>query len=576
MRDSAKPSLRSAGLGCRVLATVSVLAILAGGCTPEEEPDTGNGKSEIEPAVTTDAIQPSIPYRAIPNAKNIDDFVFGRLKQLDIRPASPCTDEVFVRRVFIDLLGTAPTAEEAAAFLADRKADKRKRLIDRLLKREEFADYWSMKWGDLLRIKAEFPINLWPNAAQAYHRWVRNSIAQNKPYDQMAREMLTASGSNFRVGQVNFYRAMQNRTPEGIARTVALTFMGTRAEKWPAEKLEAFSGCFSEVGYKPTREWKEQIVFWDPEKPAKDAKAKMAARTNLTVPYQPVKTLKDARLPDGAKLKSPPGQDPRVAFADWLIRPDNKWFARCIVNRVWAWLMGRGIVHPFDDIRPDNQPANPNLLAHLEREFVKHRYNLRHLYRLILNSRAYQLSSQGPADNPVAVANFACYPLRRLEAEVLIDSINKITGAYDLYTSAIPEPFTYIPKDIPAVALADGSITSPFLAMFGRSPRASGLADERASKILAGQWLHLLNSTHIHQKIETGPGLKAIRDARKNNRKTLDRLYLTVLSRRPTAGEARIAMAYDVSSASTQPTDREVWIDRAWALINSDEFLFRH
>lgn len=523
-----------------------------------------------DPSVST------VPYEPIPNAKNIDDFVFGRLKQLDIRPAKRCSDEVFVRRVFVDLLGTVPTADEAAKFLADRKSDKRRWLIDRLLKREEYADYWSMKWGDLLRIKAEFPINLWPNAAQAYHRWVRSSIVQNKPYDRMAREMLTASGSNFRVGQVNFYRAMQNRTSEGIARTVALTLMGTRAEKWPVEKLAAFAACFAEVGYKPTREWKEQIVYWDPEKPKKATEAAMEARTNSMAEVKPIKTRHDARLPDGSKLKIKAGGDPREAFADWLIRPDNEWFARCIVNRVWAWLMGRGIVHEFDDIRPDNPPCNPGLLTFLAKDFVKHRYDLRHLYRVILNSRAYQLSSDGAADNPVAMANFASYPMRRLEAEVLIDSINKITGTYDLYTSAIPEPFTYIPKDIPAVALADGSITSPFLAMFGRSARASGLADERTSKILAGQWLHLLNSTHIQQKIESGPRLKSIREASQGNRKILDKLYLTVLARKPTPTEARIALAYKAPGTTTQTAAKEIWIDLTWALINSDEFLFRH
>jgi hypothetical protein len=575
MRANAKPFLCSTGFGfgCLVL-----LALIVGGCAPKKDSaaDVAKNGDLDEITTTSDPGVSSIPYRPIPDAKSIDDFIFGRLQQLDIRPAAPCPDEVFVRRVHIDMLGTVPKADEAAAFLADRKQDKRKRLIDQLLKREEFADYWSMKWGDLLRIKAEFPINLWPNAAQSYHRWVRNALVQNKPYDQMAREMLTASGSNFRVGQVNFYRAMQNRTPDGIARTVALTFMGTRAEKWSTEKLELFAACFAEVGYKPTREWKEQIVFWDPEKPMKDAKAHVAAHTNHSVKYIPLRKIKDAVLPDGTKFKRKPGQDPRETFADWLIRSDNKWFARCIVNRVWAWLMGRGIVHEFDDIRPDNPSCNPGLLAHLERDFVKHRYDLRHLYRAILNSRAYQLSSQGSSDNPVAVANFACYPLRRLEAEVLIDSINKLTGTSDLYTSAIPEPFTYIPKGIPAVALADGSITSPFLAMFGRSSRASGLADERTSRLLAGQWLHLLNSTHIYKKIETGPRFKAIRDAKKDSRKTLNRLYLTVLSRPPTANEVRIAMAYDVTTASGKATDREVWIDRAWALINSDEFLFRH
>lgn len=520
----------------------SVSGRLRGGGEP---PQPENQKAVVvEQSAGETEIATPIPAPApVPNADGIDDFVFGRLQQLGIEPAPTCTDSVFVRRVFIDLMGTVPTAEEAAAFLDDPGKDKRARLIERLLKRDEFADYWSMKWGDILRIKAEFPINLWPNAAQAYHRWVRESIVRNKPYDLMAREMLTSSGSNFRVGQVNFYRAMQNRTPEGIARTVALTFMGARAEKWPPERLEAFAACFSEVGYKPTREWKEQIVYWDPEKPSKDLRV---ARTNFTAEFKPPPTLKEAALPDGTKLICEPGEDPRKAVADWLIRPDNEWFAPCIVNRVWAWLMGRGIVHVYDDMRPDNPPSNPGLLDHLARDFVEHRYDLRHLYRSILNSRAYQLSPEGPSDDPVAAAHFASYAMRRLEAEVLIDAINKVTGSYDLYTSAIPEPFTYVPKDIPAVALADGSITSPFLAMFGRSPRASGFADEKNNRILAGQWLHLLNSSHIQRKIETGPGLKAIRGAASGDRTTLDKLYLRTLSRRPTSQEASVALAYKI------------------------------
>ena len=176
-----------------------------------------------------------------------------------------CSDAVFVRRVYLDVIGTLPTAKEAREFIQDPDTkNKRRRLIDRLLERDEFAEYWAMKWGDILRIKAEFPVNLWPNAAQAYHRWVRASIAENKPYDKFARELLTSSGSNFRVGPVNFYRAIQNRTPEGIATAVALTFMGARAEAWPKDRLPGMAAFFSQIGYKPTREWKEEDVFWDP------------------------------------------------------------------------------------------------------------------------------------------------------------------------------------------------------------------------------------------------------------------------------------------------------------------------
>lgn len=176
-------------------------------------------------------------------------------------PRSLCSDAVFVRRVYLDLLGVLPSAREARAFINNRKAEKRRDLIERLINREEFADYWAMKWGDRLRIKAEFPINLWPNAAQAYHRWVRAALANNLPYDQFARQLLTSSGSNFRVPPVNFFRAIPNRTPEGIATAVALTFMGTRTESWPSERLRGMAAFFSQVAYKPTREWKEEIVY---------------------------------------------------------------------------------------------------------------------------------------------------------------------------------------------------------------------------------------------------------------------------------------------------------------------------
>src|SRR5689334_14413030 len=197
-------------------------------------------------------------------AGRLDKLVFADLARMKAHPVL-CSDAVFVRRAYLDVIGTMPTAKEARDFIQDPdRRNKRRLLIDRLLDRPEFADYWAMKWGDVLRIKAEFPVNLWPNAAHAYHRWVRSSIAANKPYDQFARELLTSSGSNFRVGPVNFYRAMQDRTAEGIASTVALTLMGARAEKWPRERLQGMAVFFSQIGYKSTREWKEEIVFWDP------------------------------------------------------------------------------------------------------------------------------------------------------------------------------------------------------------------------------------------------------------------------------------------------------------------------
>jgi hypothetical protein len=243
---------------------------------------------------------------------------------------------------------------------------------------------------------------------------------------------------------------------------------------------------------------------------------------------------------------------------------------------VWAWLLGRGIIHEADDIRNDNPPSNPELLAYLEKEMIDSGYDLKHLYRLILTSRTYQFSSMPRHTTPEAEANFASYPLRRLDAEVLIDAVNTVTGTTDLYTSAIPEPFTYIPQDMPAIAIADGSITSPFLALFGRSARATGMLSERNNKPVSSQWLHMLNSSHIQEKLDESfrsSELKTVLDTRENPEEILDELYLRVLSRKPTPEEVEAALSY---GANAKYKNRNDWVDITWSLINSTEFLYRH
>jgi len=517
----------------------------------------------------------------------IDKLVFGRLERLGIQPAHLCSDGVFVRRAYLDVIGTLPTAQEAKDFLLDRDPDKRRALIDRLLEREEYADYWAMKWSDLLRVKAEFPINLWPNAAQAYHRWIRTCIKENKPYDRFVREMLLANGSCFREPQVNFYRAMQNREPQAIAQAVALTFMGARAEQWPKDRLSGLAAFFSQLGYKSTGEWKEEIVSFNlvKETPQPAAAAPQPAGSTPQpagstpqaaggTPQPAAGPPPAAVFPDGTPAQLSPGRDPREAFANWLINPKNPWFARAISNRVWSWLLGRGIIHEPDDIRPDNPPANPELLACLERELVAARYDLKHLFRLILNSKTYQLSSISQTRRPEGAAHFAQYPLRRLEAEVLMDALNQVTGATENYSSAIPEPFTFIPDTMRSIALPDGSITSAFLEMFGRPPRDTGMESERNNRPTPDQRLHLLNSSHIQRKIEQGPRLRALMQSRGDPREIVTGLYLTILSRFPTEEELKIVGAYSQSGGAAKGGTAAV--DVAWALINSAEFLYRH
>jgi hypothetical protein len=502
---------------------------------------------------------PVLPFEkagsSAPQSK-IDSLVFAKLRLLGVSPAPLCSDAVFVRRVYLDTIGTLPTASETRAFLADGRQDKRRVLIDRLLARREFADYWAMKWCDLLRVKSEFPINLWPNAAQAYHHWILTSIQNNLPYDRFVREILAASGSNFAVPQVNFYRAVQSREPTAIAQAAALNFMGVRLASWSRERWSQMAAFFSQIGYKNTEQWKEEIVLFDPGKRASESGDGSA----------------DLTLPDGTRVHLSPDKDPRAVFADWLTSPKNPWFARNIVNRLWSWLLGRGIIHEPDDLRPDNPPVNPELLAYLERELVVGRYDLKRIYRLILNSRTYQSSSIAEKEQPKADASFARYLPRRLEAEVLIDAICQITGTSEEYISPIPEPFTFVPENCRAIQLADGSISSPFLEMFGRSPRDTGLESERNNRPTAAQALHTLNSSHIRRKIEEGPALRELLRSKRKPREIVDEIYLTVLSRFPTDEELRSIRDY----SQPRREGRRPMVDLVWALFNSSEFMYRH
>ena len=555
-RSMLRSPASSAPLVALRVATVVCLTAIAGRGEPAEGKPNAVTPSPAAPAAGATAMSaepPASPYErqgAPQPVGKIDELVFGRWQALGIEPAHVCSDTVFVRRVYLDVIGTLPTATEVTQFLQSTRPDKRRQLIDALLARDEFADYWALKWCDLLRVKAEFPINLWPNAAQAYHRWIFAAVRDNVPYDQFVRTLLTSSGSNFRSGPVNFYRAAQSRDAQGLARVVALTFMGTRAEKWPAEQLAAFSPLFSALGYKATQEWKEEIVYFD------SAKIPPGGTT--------------ARLPDGTTLSLTRQRDPREQFADWLIRPDNPWFAAPLANRVWSWLLGRGIVQEPDDFRTDNPPVNAALLQYLQHEFVAAHYDVKHLFRLILNSHTYQLSCVARSERPEAEANFAFYPLRRLDAEVLIDALNQITGTTEKYSSAIPEPFTFIPESERSIALPDGSITSSFLEMFGRPARDTGEESERNNRITATQRLHLLNSTQVQRKIEQGPKLQALLKSRRPPREIVTELYLTILSRPPTDAERAVVAEY------ARAKDARAGIDLAWALMNSTEFLYRH
>lgn len=484
----------------------------------------------------------------------LDNLVFSKQKAEGIERAKICSDEVFLRRVFLDVAGTLPTRQEAVNFLADKDPGKRAKLIDRLLERPEFSEYWGMKWGDILRIKSEFPVNLWPDAAQAYDHWVRTCIRENMPYSEFARQLLTAEGSNFHVPAVNFFRSAGGRNPEALASTAALVFMGERTANWSPQKRADLAVFFSRVGFKSTKEWKEEVVFF-----------------NNSTDTKPLPS--SARLPDGSLVKLGPDTDPREVFVQWLINSPKSPFAQNAANRIWFWLFGRGIIQEPDDSRPDNPPSNPALLTWLAREFADVHYDTKRFLRIILNSDTYQLSPIPPAGQPRNEKAMASYPIRRLEAEVLIDAINQITGSNEEYMSMIPEPYTYLPDKMRSIDLPDGSITGSFLELFGRPPRDTGLLSERTAKITTSQRLNLLNSRHILAKINKSQPLADLLRPVKTPQEAVPLLYLTILSRYPTQDELAVASAYSSPSGGGKS---QKTLDVAWALMNSPEFLYRH
>ena len=491
----------------------------------------------------------------------IDEWVSLKLAESGAKISPRCSDDVFLRRVYLDVIGGIPAPETARSFMKrSGSSAKRAQLIDHLLERDDFSVYLGLKWCDRLRVKAEFPSNLWPNAVQAYHRWVVDAFRSNMPYDQFARALLTTSGSNFRDAPVNFYRPFQTRAPRNLFETVALVFMGMRLDHsgFSEDDLLGMDAFFSKVAYKKTAEWKEEIVYFDP---------------TATFNYPDSDTPVVPKPFGGDPIELGQFDDPRVAFADWLTAPENPWFARAMVNRIWHHLLGRGLIHEVDDIRPENPPWSEELMRFLEQQFVDSGYDVRHLYRIILNSTLYQSSSEPVDAQKDSEATFVHYRVRRMDAEVLVDALCRITGSFEKYSSAIPEPFTFIPKKQRSISLADGSIKSQFLEMFGRPGRDTSYESDRNNDVSVFQSLHMLNSTHIANKINTGWKLKQIYKKEKSPARRIEELYLTVLSRFPTDAERKVVSNYSRSSGLD---GRQVFNDIAWGLINSKEFMLRH
>lgn len=502
--------------------------------------------------------------------KTINRILHERGRELKLPVIQEASDAVFLRRAYLSAAGRIPTRAETLAFLNDPSPGKRLRLIDHLLDSEAHADLIAMRFADMLRIKSEFPVNLWPNAVQAFHQKLRTDILNNRPYSEMVFEMLTASGSNFRVPYANFFRGTGSRTPEGLAEITARTFMGLQFRKLPPDEQKKFAAFFSRIRFKSTFEWKEEIVYTDPE---------------------PVR-LKTCLPGTGHFTVDAPETEPRLVLAKALTADDNPYFARAFVNRAWSWFFGKGLIDPADDITPepgfwanafrdlgldtpDGREVQPELLQFLTDEFRKSNYNMRYLFRLIMTSDAFQAASTVPAEiRQVSEKYFLSYPVRRLEAELIADAFGDLSGQYPQYSSVIPEPFTFLPKGTRATQLADGSISSGTLEMFGRPARDSGAIAERNSRISDSQRLFLLNSNRIYRQLNS-LGTKIARECKWDLRgKGVEYIYLTVLSRRPTPEEVHRIMEY--YNALPKKQRGRVWSDLVWVLANSKEFLYHH
>lgn len=486
-----------------------------------------------------------------------DTVLQDRWRNAELTPVRPASDEAFLRRARLKLTGRLPSPGEVRAFVRDRSPDKREKLIDRLIASPEFADMMAMRYCQIFRVKSEFPINMWPNAVQLFHAYLRDAAARDLPYDRMARELLTTDGSNFRKPQVNFLRGHADRTPEGVAKGVMLSLAGIRLEKLPEADRKGIAAFFSRLACKSTDEWKEEIVFTLPEP------AEITART-----------------PDGVVRRiAVPKQEPRRVFAAWLTSPKNPYFARAFANRMWYWLMGRGFVEPADDlveVLPDGKlqlRTTPELDA-LADAFRRNRYSVKALVRIICNSPAFQADWRTDEnEQKLADKYFAVYVLHRLEPEVVVDALATITQAYDRYRSVIPEPFTIMPWGTPAVKIADGSISSGALDNFGRSPRDSGTLAETRLHITSAQRQWLLNSNILFNRLQKVPR-QLFGRRRLNTDQRIEELYLRILSRHPTKSEREV-LRRRLKDIPGKQRGR-VWNDVVWALINTREFMLYH
>lgn len=495
-------------------------------------------------------------YPAEQEVNYIDHLVAEKLKKLRIAPSGVCSDETFLRRVFIDIVGLPPTADEYNKFMASTAPDKRAKLIDELLGRKEFSEIWVSKWAEMLQIRTDPNKNVSQKSMFLYYNWLVEKLSKNTPMDEMVQELLGATGGTFKNPATNYYLSSPETLP--LAENVAQVFMGMRIQcaqchnhpfdRWTQNDYYGFAAFFAQIGRKGGEDYRE-IIFFN------------AGGGEVSHPVGGA-VMKPKFL--GGDTPDVAGKDRRVVLAKWLASPQNPWFATSFANRVWAHFFGTGIVEPIDDFRVSNPATNPELLEALGKRFTESKYDLKALVRDICNSRAYQRSTARNASNETDERNFAHANLQRIKAESMLDTISAVTDTKD--------KFSGLPLGARAVQIADGVSTTYFLTTFGRATRETVCSCEVKMEPTLSQALHLLNGDTVNSKIQQGGLIPKLIATKKFPEERIIDLYVRCLSRKPTRAELDKLMP-QFGEGANQPRALE---DVFWALLNSREFLFNH
>lgn len=526
--------------------------------------------------------RPGFVTNAPPAANFIDDAVFSKLSQLRVNPSDVCDDATFVHRASLDLLGVVPSAQEAREFVRDQRLDKRQRLIDELLTRPEFADFWALKWADLLRVEEK---TLDRKGVATFHAWIRDSIATNKPLDVFVRELIAARGSTYEHPPSNFYRAM--RDPITRAETVAQVFLGTRLQcakchnhpfdRWTQADYYGWANQFSQIKYEVlenNRRDRNDSHEFDGEQLVLVGEGKDVDHPGSGKPVKP-RLLAEKAEGRGQKAGAGASSDRLLNVADWLTSPNNRRFAEAQVNRVWFHLLGRGIVDPIDDFRATNPPSNPALLAALTDDFVSHRFDVQHLIRTIMASRTYQLAAAPNDTNREDESNFSHAVIRRLSAEQLADSFSEVLGA--------KLDFNGYPSGTRAAQLAGvrafrrresgPSSGDQLLTMFGKPPRLQACECERADDPTLSQTFQLVSGPVLNELLARSDNrLRDWLDSKADADSLIDDVFWTILNRGPLPTELAATRKHLASSDNRRANLEDV----VWSLMSSPEFVLRH